>query len=60
MLAREETVLLEEEVAHWRNLLKLSENPTTKEFAASAYNAGNAVMYSMWLNVKSNVYILTE
>lgn len=60
MLEREEAILEEEEVAHWRGLLKLSENPTTKEFAASAYNAGNAIMYSMWLNVKDNVYLLTE
>lgn len=44
-------VLAEEEVAHWRDIYKLSEKPTAAEFAFAASSAGDAVMTRMWKHV---------
>lgn len=49
MMARGEEILKEEEVAHWREVLELSEsNVTAMELAAASFSAGNSVMYRMW------------
>jgi len=53
-------ILRAEEVDHWRDILKLSENPTALEFAKAAKSAGDAVMYRMWTHVKSDPYDLSE
>lgn len=53
-------VMKGEEVDHWRDIIKLSEKPTAREFATALKSGGDSVMYRMWTHVKGDNYDLSE
>jgi hypothetical protein len=46
--------MAEEDLVHWRKLLDLPEKVKPTHLAAAQKKAGNAVMYRIWVHVKSN------